>query len=83
MSKLTVQQFKEGFQQFETFYCENVKFLRYSYSIGYYQYCKKYFVTFGDHFSMKYIENSFYSKKEAYSFLENLLKKNKLNSKYM
>lgn len=83
MSKLSTEQFKAGYQQVETFYCENVKFLRYSYSIGYYHYCKKYFVNFGDHFSMEYIEKSFSSKKEAYSFLENLLKQNNLNSKYM
>ena len=83
MSKLSENQFKAGYQQFEAFYCSSVDCIRYSYSISYYHYCKKYFVNFGDHFAMKHIENSFDSKKEAYSFLENLLKQNNLSSKYM
>ena len=83
MSKLSTKQFKAGYQQSETFYCSSLQFFRYSYSIGYYHYCEKYFVNFGDHFSMQYIENSFSSKKDAYSFLENLLEQNKLHSKYM
>lgn len=82
MKQLTVKQFKAGYQQFETFYCDSFGAVRYSYAIAYYHYCNKYFVNFGDHASMKYIEQSFDTAQQAYLFLEVLLKQNNLKSKY-
>lgn len=82
MQKLSTKQFKQGLQQFETFRCNTFGAVRFSYSIGYYTYCKKYFVNFADHAKLAYKVENFNSSKEAYTFLNELLKANNLQSKY-
>ena len=81
MQKLTTKQFKQGLQQFETFSCNDFGAVRFSYAIAYYNYCNKYFVNFADHVKLKYEVESFNTSKEAYSFLNGLLKVNGLKSK--
>ena len=82
MQQLTTKQFKQGFKQFEVFRCNDFGAIRFSYSIGYYAYCKKYFVNFADHAKLSYKVENFNTSKEAYSFLLELLKVNGLQSKY-